>query len=115
MTQNLLTALLVTICCTQLQPSKSFDENEFLETKTVSQKNIVRIYPNPSYDGTVNIVSNTTDKLHFYIFDLEGTMIHQIILKNKQKHKVANLKKGVYMYDVFKDDKGVEQGKIIIK
>lgn len=115
MNQNLLTALIFSVCLTQLQPSQRFESGKMSNTTESAQKNIVRIYPNPSYDGSVSISSNTTDRIHFYIFDLEGTMVHQIILKNRQKHTVTNLKKGVYMYDVFRDDKGVEQGKIIIK
>jgi hypothetical protein len=115
MSQNLLTAFLFSVCLTQLQPSQRFESGKMNNTTENAQKNIVRIYPNPSYDGSINVSSNTTDRIHFYIFDLEGTMVHQIILKNRQKHTVTNLKKGVYMYDVFKDDKGIEQGKIIIK
>jgi len=115
MNQNLLIALLFVVCLSQLQPGKAFDSGQLNDTTQNSQKNVVRIYPNPSYDGSISVSSNTTDRIHFYIFDLEGTMIHQIILKNKQKHTVSNLKKGIYLYDVFKDDKGIEQGKIIIK
>jgi len=115
MNQNLLTALLFVVCFSQLQPGKGFELGQQNTLRETPLKNVVQIYPNPSYDGSISVSSNITDKIHFYIFDLDGTMIHQIILKNKQKHTVSNLKKGVYLYDVFKDDKGIEQGKIIIK
>jgi hypothetical protein len=115
MNQNLLTALLLVVGISQLQPGKTVDSGKMHGVSVSSQKNIVRIFPNPSYDGSISVSSNTADRIHFYIFDLEGTMVHQIILKNRQKHTVSNLKKGVYLYDVFKDDKGVEQGKIVIK
>lgn len=89
------------------------------KTKTATAKtnwrNKVKIYPNPSLDGLVNITSNTMQSLHFYVFDLAGVLIHQVVLKGKQKYSLVNLKKGVYMYDVFLNDESVEGGKIIVK
>jgi hypothetical protein len=53
--------------------------------------------------------------LHFYVFDVSGTLMHQITLKWKNKYKIANLEKGIYMYDVFSNDESIEHGKIIVK
>jgi len=77
----------------------------------------VRIYPNPSPNGTVYISSNhNSDKeIQFYVFDLEGTMMHNITLNAKGKKTITGLRKGVYMYDVFSDDESIERGKIIVK
>ena len=82
-----------------------------------SEKKInVRIYPNPSR-GTVYISSNhNSDKeLQFYVFALDGTMMHNIKLNSKGKNIITGLKKGIYMYDVFQDDESIERGKIIVK
>jgi hypothetical protein len=38
-----------------------------------------------------------------------------VLLKEKQKHKIKNLKKGLYVYDVFVNDTSIEQGRIIVK
>jgi hypothetical protein len=78
------------------------------------KKSVVKIYPNPSF-GKINISTNNEHTLHFYIFDLEGTMIYQTILTNKQKKNIDNLRKGTYLYNVFEKDESVEEGKIIVK
>jgi hypothetical protein len=78
------------------------------------KKSVVKIYPNPSF-GKINISTNTVSTLHFYIFDLEGTMIYQTILTNKEKKNVEKLRKGTYLYNVFEKDESVEEGKIIVK
>ena len=78
------------------------------------KKSVVKIYPNPSY-GKINISTNNVSTLHFYIFDLEGTMIYQTILSNKAKKNIDNLRKGTYLYNVFEKDESVEEGKIIVK
>ena len=74
----------------------------------------VKIYPNPSY-GKLTISTTTSSTLHFYIFDLEGTLVYQAVLNNKDRKTIANLKKGTYLYDVFENDLSIEEGKIIIK
>ena len=78
------------------------------------KKAVVKIYPNPSF-GKINISTNNAGILHFYIFDLEGTMIYQTTLNNKEKKNIQNLRKGTYLYNVFEKDESVEEGKIIVK
>jgi hypothetical protein len=88
--------------------------NDPLKTKTTEGKSVVKLYPNPSY-GKISVSSTTTSLLHFYIFDLEGTLIFQTELNSKEKKAIEHLKKGTYMYDVFENDESVEEGKIVIK
>ncbi len=75
----------------------------------------IKLYPNPSYDGKISISTTKTDTLHFYIFDLEGTLINQTILTNNEEKTVTNLSKGTYIYDVFEKDESIEEGKILVK
>lgn len=79
------------------------------------KKAALKLYPNPSTDGTVRVVSNTAGTLNFYIFDVDGTLLHQAVIQEKQKHVITNLKKGIYTYDAFYNDEGVEHGKLIVK
>jgi hypothetical protein len=90
----------------------------FLDVPSVKEnkyKTVVKLYPNPTSDGRVNISTNNKEPLHFYVFDVSGTLMHQITLKGKNKYKIANLKKGIYMYDVFSDDESIEHGKLVVK
>ena len=79
------------------------------------KREVIKLYPNPSFDGKITVSTTLADTLHFYIFDLEGTLINQTILTNKEKKTITNLNKGTYMYDVFESDESVEEGKIFIK
>jgi hypothetical protein len=85
-----------------------------LKTKSVKGKTVVRLYPNPSY-GKVSVSANTSSSLHFYVFDMEGTLVFQAVLNNKTKKTINHLEKGTYLYDVFEKDESIEEGKIIIK
>lgn len=94
--------------------SNTISVDSFSKTKSSQGKSVVKLYPNPSY-GKVSVTANTSSSLHFYIFDLDGTMVFQAVLTNKEKRTIEHLKKGTYMYDVFENDESVEEGKIIIK
>ena len=114
--------ILVAITCIHATPKsiKPADNNfsdSLLTTKIKieEKKSVIKLYPNPSWNGTITVSSNTSEKLHFYIFDLDGTLIHQAVLKEKQKITVNDLKKGVYMYDAFLNDESIEYGKITVK
>ncbi|GAC1417794.1 MAG: hypothetical protein NVS1B13_09290 [Flavisolibacter sp.] len=75
----------------------------------------IKLYPNPSYDGKISISTTKTDTLHFYIFDLEGTLINQTLLTSNEEKIVTNLSKGTYIYDVFENDESIEEGKILVR
>jgi hypothetical protein len=79
-----------------------------------AKKGAIKLYPNPSY-GKISVSANTSTVLHFYVFDLEGTLVYQAVLNNKDRKNIENLKKGTYIYDVFEKDLSIEEGKIIIK
>lgn len=94
--------------------SNTISDDSSLKLKLTQGKSVVKLYPNPSY-GKVSVGSNTSSLLHFYIFDLEGTLVFQAVLDNKEKRTIEHLKKGTYLYDVFEKDESIEEGKIIIK
>ena len=118
------TALLVTLgMSAYASPDKKqqcgYVQNTFSDSVQIhcypSKKNCVRLYPNPTSDGIITVNSNSSEPLHFYIFDLEGVLISRVMLGAKEHKTISDLKKGTYMYDVFKNDESIEQGKIIVK
>jgi hypothetical protein len=117
------TLILLSLVCTSAitspeKTNKSFSvQNNFSDSLKSGKIVIatVRLYPNPTSNGTITINSTIKEPLHFYVFDLEGTLLHRINLKGKAREKITNLKKGIYTYDVFKNNESIEQGKIIVK
>lgn len=65
--------------------------------------------------GTLRIDARHDEKLHFYLFDLEGTLISQVVLNSNEKSVVNNIKKGTYIYTVFANDTSIEEGKLTFK
>jgi hypothetical protein len=87
-----------------------------IRIKQVSERPIiVKLYPNPSYNGTITVSSNIEEAVTLYVFDLDGKLVHQVSISNKQKQMINGLKKGTYMYNVQNKDENIDGGKIIIK
>lgn len=118
MTRHLLFVSLILLLSLGSSAQKAFEKTNnvisFDSSSSNEGKTAVKIYPNPSY-GKLSVSATTTSSLHFYIFDMEGTLVFQAVLNNKDRKTIENLKKGTYLYDVFENDESIEEGKIIIK
>ena len=116
-TSLLLTLSLIVFCSASQAQINSTDNAEVLsenKTRTEVKKNIVKLYSRKE-KGTVVVTSHRQQDVQLYIFDLEGTILHQSILKSNEKKKIDNLAKGTYTYTIFQNDESVEEGKLIIK
>jgi hypothetical protein len=79
-----------------------------------SKKNVVKLYTRKE-KGTVIVTSHRPQEVKIYVFDLDGTMMYQSMLKKNEKKKIDSLEKGTYTYIIFDRDESVEEGKLIIK
>ena len=116
-----LAGFLIAIACNAFAATHSTEaaqpqaDSLFIKPYMVSKKNVVRLYPNPTFDGSININAHTNNELHFYIFDVDGVLLYRTTLKGDEKKNIPDLRKGVYTYDVFENDESIEQGSIIVK
>lgn len=75
---------------------------------------LVKLSPNPSFNGMLTVFSESKEAVHFYVFDVEGVLLFHALLSPGEKRAINDLKKGAYSYDVFYKDESVEQGKILV-
>ena len=116
-TSLLLTLSLVLLCSVSQAQINSSDNAEVLseaKSRTEVKKNIVKLYSRKE-KGTVIVTSHRSQEVQLYIFDREGTILHQSTLKSNEKKKIDSLAKGTYTYTIFQNDESVEEGKLIIK
>ena len=105
--------LFFTLCIAVAAQARPLPTRQFACLASNKQK-VIKLYPNPSFDGRI-YASTTQQQLHLYIFDVQGTMLQQAALKPKTKQRIATLPKGVYVYDVFRNDESIEYGKLEVK
>jgi len=74
----------------------------------------VKIYPD-LLKKVMHVKNVETEKVDFFVFDAEGTIMVHYKMNEKDHKKINGLEKGTYTYQVFKNDEMSESGKIIIK
>lgn len=74
----------------------------------------IKIYPG-MWKRVIHVKNGENAQIDFFVFDKEGAiMVHYKI--NENDHKTINgLEKGIYIYQVFKNDEMSDAGKIIVK
>ena len=78
-------------------------------------KEVIKVYPTPNNQGSLTIQSSNETSISFYLFDVEGKMIYQSVIKKNEKQQVQGLDKGTYIYNAFQNDENLEGGKVDIK
>ena len=97
--------------------SCSVTENTNAESKnakTLKKEREVKIYPD-LLKNVMHVKSVETAKVDFFVFDSEGTIMVHYKMNEKDHKKINGLEKGIYSYQVFKNDEMSESGQFIIK
>lgn len=76
----------------------------------------VRIYPDIlKRDMHVVAKKNEGQTVDFFVFDLEGNLVLNQKMKSKEHFRIAGLRKGMYVYHVFRGDEETAAGKFEIR
>ncbi len=87
---------------------------ETKKTRVARKEREVKIYPDvlKKVMHVKNVINTEVD---FFVFDTEGTIKVHYKMNEKDHKKINGLDRGIYTYQVFKNDEMSESGKIIIK
>jgi hypothetical protein len=89
---------------------------EKIKSVYLRNNNSVKIYlDSPKKKVHVIAKENKGKDIDFFVFDLEGTLVHNHKMKTKDHHRVTNLTKGIYVYRVFCGDEETATGQFEIK
>jgi hypothetical protein len=81
-----------------------------------SKKYKIKIYPGATHEVLFFNASGEEGKVYqFFLFDIEGNMVKQTQIRNKQTTILTNFNKGCYTFEVFSDDEHIENGTLTIK
>lgn len=81
-----------------------------------SSKAKVKIYPNATHEVLFFTAAGEEKKVYqLFLFDVEGKLVKQTAVNNRQTGFLSRFAKGNYAYEVFSNDERIEDGSIIIK
>jgi hypothetical protein len=115
-----LAAVLLTFTFAQL-PARAAGNNSSRDSILInklltSKKYKIKIYPGATHEVLFFNASGEEGKVYqFFLFDIEGNMVKQTQIRNKQTTILTNFNKGCYTFEVFSDDEHIENGTLTIK
>lgn len=114
-----LAAVLLMFTCTQI-PARaagcSSRDSILVNKLLTSKKYKIKIYPGATQEVLFFNASGEEGKVYqFFLFDIEGNMVKQTQIRNKQTTILTNFNKGCYTFEIFSDDEHIENGTLTIK
>lgn len=82
----------------------------------VSKKNKIRLFPD-ARQQVLFFSANGEDKrvYQLYLFDMDGRLVNQASIRNKETTVLTSLSEGNYLFEVFTDDERIENGHLVIR
>lgn len=111
--------LLLIICGLKISAAQQPEEGQ--DTIVVNRlhggnKYKIRIYPNATHEVLFFTANGEENKVYqLFLFDMDGKLVKQTAVNNRQTGFLSKLLKGNYVYEVFSNDERIEDGHIVIK
>ncbi len=81
-----------------------------------NKKCSIRLYPD-AQKQVLLISANSRLKKHyqFYMFDMDGKLVTQANILNRETTVFGNILKGNYLFEIFSNDERIENGQLTVK
>lgn len=91
-----------------------------VQKQITSKKYKVKLQPNASHQVLFFSASGPANQsdgkvYQLYLFDVEGNLIKQANIRNKETTVLNNIEKGSYVFEIFSDDERIENGQVIVR
>lgn len=87
-----------------------------VEKQITSKKYKIRLYPNYTQQVLFFSASGEQGKVYqLFVFDMDGQLIKQANIRNRQTTVINNIDKGMYSFEVFSDDERIENGTLSVR
>jgi hypothetical protein len=108
--------LAMPVASTAMQHNGHPADTILVQKQVNSKKYKIKLYPNANHQVLFFSASGETGKLYqLFLFNLEGQLVRQVNIRNKETTVLANISKGSYLYEVFSEDDRLENGQVIVR
>jgi hypothetical protein len=96
-------------------PGKS--SNSMVIQKALNSKKYkIKLFPSATQEVLFfNAIGNAGKVYQLYLFDLDGKLVKQTQIRNRETTMLTNFSKGDYTFEVFSDDERIENGVLAIR
>ena len=97
-------------------PEVHYRDSIFVEKQFTTKKYKIRLYPNANQQVLFFSASGEGGRVYqLFLFDMDGTLVKQANIRNRQTTVINNLENGVYLFEVFSDDERIETGTVTVR
>ncbi len=109
--------ILLFIHHSSLQAQAAISTNSIVVQKKLSSKKYkIKLFPGASQEVLFFNAAGDAGKVYqLYLFDLEGKLVKQTQIRNRETTMLTNFSKGDYTFEVFSDDERIENGVVAIR
>lgn len=109
-------ALIVSFTSYGAVPKGGMNDSILVQKKITSKVHKVSLYPDALQKVLFFSVKGEDGKVYqIYLFDLDGNLVTQREIRNKQTTYISNFISGIYLFDVFCDDQKIGRGQIDVR
>jgi hypothetical protein len=81
-----------------------------------SKKNRIRLYPDARQQVLFFSANGEDGKVYqLYLFDMDGRLVTQTRIRNKETTVLTNISEGNFLFEVFTDDERIENGSLTVR
>jgi hypothetical protein len=100
----------------QAQKIQPANDSIVVHQKSMSKSHKIGLFPDALQKVLFFTVKGEEGKVYqLYLFDLDGNLVRQTEIRNKQTAFISNFQKGFYLFDVFCDDDRIGKGQIAVR
>jgi hypothetical protein len=82
----------------------------------VSKKNKIKLFPDAKQQVLFFSASGEDKRVYqLYLFDMDGRLVNQASIRNRETTVLTSLPEGNYLFEVFTDDERIENGHLIVR
>ncbi|MDP4148893.1 MAG: T9SS type A sorting domain-containing protein [Bacteroidota bacterium] len=100
-------------------PPVSADTNNvhsiLVNKSLVSKKYKIGLYPDARNEVLFFSANGGEKKVYqLYLFDMDGKLVNQAIIRNRETTVLTNIPEGSYLFQVFSNDERIEDGQLTV-
>jgi hypothetical protein len=81
-----------------------------------SKKHKIRLYPDARQQVLFFSANGEDGKVYqLYLFDMDGRLVNQAQIRNKETTVLTTIPEGNYLFEVFTDDERIENGQLTVR
>ena len=81
-----------------------------------SKKNKIRLYPDARQQVLFFSANGEDGRVYqLYLFDMDGRLVSQAHIRNKETTVLTTISEGNYLFEVFTDDERIENGQLTVR